>query len=180
MDDYLAQGFNDFADKSTDELAKQHVREMRDYWLGQHVFLHKEVLQGQTVHDALAEKRRTQREAALGVSIKHKQPEGIQEGFPDITTTAIERGYSSNETLRNGYILFEHVKIDSENTTDYKIVNYYNRLGTEYYYTCEADGTVRQFNSSEVVTAQEYMGWEASVVETRAVVDVRIYSKTFK
>jgi hypothetical protein len=107
------------------------------------------------------------------------ETEGIEEGFPDITTTALERGYTSNETLRNGYVLYEHVKINSENTTDYTVVSYFDRLGTEYYYTCEADGTVRQWSGSDPIEATEYLGREPSVIETRAIIDIKIYSKTF-
>ncbi len=99
------------------------------------------------------------------------------EGFPDITTTAAEKGYSGNATPRNGYVLYNHDKILTDNTTRFTTTNYTNTLTTKYYYTCEADGTVRQFKRASIDIAMEYTASEASVIETVVAVDVDIYTK---
>ena len=99
------------------------------------------------------------------------------QGFPDITTTAAEKGYTGEGTPRNGYVLYRHDIILEENTVEYDTVNYYPSLTTEYFYTCEADGTVRQWNGPNVAIAAEYVGSEASMIELTAIVDVDIYTK---
>lgn len=105
------------------------------------------------------------------------QTTSVIEGFPDITTTAAEKGYSGNLTPRNGYVLYKHDKISSDNTTQFKTVSYIDTLTTKYYYTSEADGTVRQFDKAIIAIATEYTGRQASVMETVAIVDVDIYTK---
>ena len=104
--------------------------------------------------------------------------EGIAEGFPDITTTPAERGYSGNLTPRNGYVLYGHDKVTAD-ATGYETVNYYKSPATEYFYTCEANGTVRQWSDAEVAAATEYVDNVESVSETRAVISVNMYSKVF-
>jgi len=99
------------------------------------------------------------------------------EGFPDITTTAITRGYTGNATPRVGFVLYEHDKILTDNATQFETVSYINGLTTKYYYTCEADGTVRQFDGANVLTATEYLGSEESKMETVVTVGVDIYTK---
>jgi len=99
------------------------------------------------------------------------------EGFPDITTTAADRGYSGNATLRAGYVLYNHDKISTDNTTQFETVSYIDVLTTDYYYTCEFNGTVRQFDGTDVATAIEYLGSAASKMDTVANVDVVIYTK---
>ena len=101
----------------------------------------------------------------------------VVEGFPDITTTAAEKGYTGNATPRNGYVLYNHALISTENTSQYTIANYYKTYRTNYYYTCESNGVVRQWSDSNLATAIEYYGDEMAVVETKAVVDIVIYSK---
>jgi len=101
----------------------------------------------------------------------------IVEGFPDIATTAAEKGYTGNATPRNGYVLYNHALISTENTSQYSIVNYYQAYQTDYYYTCESNGLVRQWSSSDVTIATEFYGDAMSVVETKAVVDIVIFSK---
>jgi hypothetical protein len=103
--------------------------------------------------------------------------EGAIEGFPDITTRAADKGYTGNLTPRDGYVLYRHDKIPSDNTTEYETVSYLTTLTTNYYYTCEADGTVRQWDGSDVTTAAEYLGSEATEVELQVDLDVDIYSK---
>ncbi len=102
---------------------------------------------------------------------------GTVEGFPDIVTTAAQKGYSGNGTARGGYVLYEHDKISSDNTTQFKTVSYFSTLSTRYYYTCEANGTVRQWDGPNVVRAREYLDSEESKIETKIVVDVDIYVK---
>jgi len=101
----------------------------------------------------------------------------VVEGFPDITTTAAEKGYSGNATARDGYVLYRHDVISTDNTSEFETVNYINMLATKYYYTCEADGTVWQFDGADVATATGYVSGEASKIETVATVDVDIYIK---
>ncbi len=99
------------------------------------------------------------------------------EGFPDITTTAAEKGYSGNATIRAGYVLYQHDKISTDNTTQFTTVSYIGKLTTKYCYTAEADGTVRQFDKANVSAATEYETREASKSETVVSVDVDIYFK---
>ncbi|MFC1978101.1 hypothetical protein ACFLWS_07580 [Chloroflexota bacterium] len=99
------------------------------------------------------------------------------EGFPDITTTPAQRGYSGNATLRGGYVLYKHDKISTDNTTQFETVSYLDTLITSYYYTCEADGTVRQFDGAAVATATEYLSSVASKGGLTATVDVDIYTR---
>jgi len=99
------------------------------------------------------------------------------EGFPDITTLADEKGYTGTGSPRDGYVLYGHNKIDPDDTTQFVTVNYIATLTTTYYYTCEADGTVRQFDIADVALATEYLGSEESKIETVATVDVDIYTK---
>jgi len=99
------------------------------------------------------------------------------EGFPDITTTAAEKGYTGTGTPRDGYVLYEHDKISTDNTTEFETVSYIDMLTTQYYYTCEADGTVRQFDGPDVVTAIEYLDSEEVGTEILAILDVDLYTK---
>ncbi|MFC2056283.1 hypothetical protein ACFLTO_01790 [Chloroflexota bacterium] len=99
------------------------------------------------------------------------------EGFPDIATTAVEKGYSGNVTPRNGYVLYKHDKISSGNTSQFGTVSYFNTPTTKYYYTCEANGTVRQWDSPNVVVAGEYLSIKLSKPETKINVGVAIYTK---
>ena len=99
------------------------------------------------------------------------------EGFPDIATTAAEKGYTGNVTPRDGYVLYEHDKISTDNTTRFETVSYFSTPTTKYYYTCEANGRVRQWGGLSVVTAREYLGSEESKIETKITVDVDIYLK---
>lgn len=102
---------------------------------------------------------------------------GIVEGFPDITTTAAEKFYSGNATPRGGYVLYNHDKISMADTTQYQTVNYFSTLTTQYYYTCEADGTIRQWDGPNVSRAMEYVSSEKTTVETKIIVDIDIYTK---
>lgn len=102
---------------------------------------------------------------------------GVIEGFPDYTTTAFEKGYSGNSTPRSGYVLYQHDKISTENPTVFSTVNYFNSPETRYYYTCEANGTVRQFDRAKVSEATEYLSSEPTTMETIATVNINIYTK---
>ncbi|MFC2052306.1 hypothetical protein ACFLT4_06225 [Chloroflexota bacterium] len=102
---------------------------------------------------------------------------GIIEGFPDITTTATHRGYTGNATPRDGYVLYNHDKIPTDNTSQFETTSYVTTLTTKYYYTCEADGSVRQFDEADLATAREYLGSEESKIETIATINVDIYTK---
>ena len=105
--------------------------------------------------------------------------EGMVEGFPDITTTAAEKDYTGTGTPRDGYVLYQHDKIFMDNPTQYQTVTYLNTLATDYYYTCEADGTVRQWDGPNVATAEEYLGRGESKTKTglKANMDIYIYIK---
>ena len=103
--------------------------------------------------------------------------EATVEGFPDIITTATDKGYSGNVTPRGGYVLYNHDKIDPDDSTQFDTVDYINVLTTTYYYTCEVDGTVRQFSGANLDTAVEYLNSKKTKPETIAIVDVVIYTK---
>ncbi len=96
--------------------------------------------------------------------------------FPDAITTAEGKGYTGTGTPSDGYILYEHDRITADNTSDYQTVNYIDKPVTEYYYTCQADGTVRQFDGPEMETATEYYGSEEIVFETVAKLAVDLYT----
>ena len=104
--------------------------------------------------------------------------EGEAEGFPDAATTAAEKGYTGTSTPKDGYLLYQHDLISTDNSTEYATVDYFNVLTTRYYYTCEADGTVRQFDGPDVTTATEYSGSEESKTETIAILGVDLYTKS--
>ena len=52
-----------------------------------------------------------------------------------------------------GYLLFDHDKTADNTTTP--VVRYLNMKSTKYYYTCEGDGTIRQWKSSTTSDANE-------------------------
>jgi len=95
-----------------------------------------------------------------------------KEGFPDILTTTEEKGYTGNKFPRNGYVLYEHDKTVSTNTTDFETLSYFPYLSTEYYYTCERNGAVRQFDGPDTFSATEYLN-----IDTVAILSVEIYTK---
>jgi len=97
--------------------------------------------------------------------------------FPDVTTTAADKGYTGTESPKAGYLLFQHDRILADNTTDFKTTSYIIRHTTRYYYTCEADGTVRQFDKPDIAKATEYSGSEEFRVETVANMDIDLYAK---
>ena len=97
--------------------------------------------------------------------------------FPDVATTIQSKGYTGTGTPRDGYLLYEHDRIIADNTTEYETVSYIDVPFTEYYYTCEADGSVRQFDGPDLETAAEYLGSEEAVFETVATVSVDLYTR---
>ncbi|HEY51659.1 MAG TPA: hypothetical protein G4O20_07645 [Dehalococcoidia bacterium] len=100
--------------------------------------------------------------------------------FPDAITTAEEKGYTGTGIPLDGYVLYEHDRITADNTSDYQTVTYIDQPITEYYYTCEADGTVRQFDGPDVESATEYFGSEEAVFEVVARLAIDLYSKPGK
>ena len=69
------------------------------------------------------------------------------EGFPDKTTTMANKWKGAGAYTgggKVGYTLYQCDKPTS--TTNYTTSNYVNMLKTKYYYTCEADGTVHQYD----------------------------------
>ncbi len=97
--------------------------------------------------------------------------------FPDTITTAKEKGYTGVETPSDGYVLYEHDRIATDNTADYQTMIYLDNPITEYYYTCELDGTVRQFDGPDLATATEYFGSEELIYEAVARLSIDLYSK---
>ncbi len=93
-------------------------------------------------------------------------------GFPDSTTVAADRGYTGADAPRDGYVLYNHDKISTDNTSQFETVSYILMPTTKYYYTSEADGTVRQFDGPDVATAKEYLD-----IETLVTLAVDLYSK---
>jgi len=101
----------------------------------------------------------------------------VIEGFPDVSTTIAEKGYTGAGSPRDGYVLYQHDKTSSDNTSQFNTVNYISILITDYYYTCEADGTVRQFERADVTVAIEHFLSPEFTTETRVLLDVEIYMK---
>jgi len=100
--------------------------------------------------------------------------------FPDAITTAEEKGYTGPGTPLDGYILYEHDRITADNASDYQTMTYIDKPITEYYYTCESDGTVRQFDGPDLEAATEYFGSEEIVFEAVAKLSIDLYSKLAK
>jgi hypothetical protein len=100
--------------------------------------------------------------------------------FPDALTTAAAKGYSGTGEAKDGYLLVQHDRISTDNGTEFETVDYIDLTSTVYYYTCEADGTVRQFDGPDVATATEFFGSEVVVPETVASLSIDLYSKTAK
>lgn len=99
------------------------------------------------------------------------------EGFPDFSTTVAARGYTGNFSPRDGYVIYEHDIISPDEPAEYQTVNYISTLTTIYYYTCEEDGTVRQWDGPSVTVANELIGSEAVRFEIRVILDVDIYTR---
>ncbi len=97
--------------------------------------------------------------------------------FPDITTAAVEKGYTGTGSPGDGYVLYGHDKIPTGSITYFETVNYVTTPSTEYYYTCTANWTVRQFDGADIATATEYLESDEFKLETIATVDVDIYIK---
>ncbi|MFC2003139.1 type II secretion system protein [Chloroflexota bacterium] len=70
-------------------------------------------------------------------------------GFPDFTTDGTDKGYG-DDTIQAGYVLHGHVKVLTASTTSTQ--NYVNVSQSQYYYTCESDGTVRQWDDAAMTT----------------------------
>jgi len=100
--------------------------------------------------------------------------------FTDNTTTAAEKGYTGTGTPKDGYLLYQHDQISADNTTEFETVSYITMRNMQYYYTCEADGTVRQFDGPDVATATEYLGSEEVDIKTVVNLDVDLYTKPAK
>ena len=69
-------------------------------------------------------------------------------GFPDPTTTAANKGLTAG-SANAGYILYQHDHVASDGTTVTRI-NYVTMGTTRWYYTCETDGSVRQFDKADL------------------------------
>ena len=100
------------------------------------------------------------------------------EGFPDATTSAFGKGFTGNATNvmpRQGYLLFQHDKINTSNTTLFTSTNYTQALMTTYFYTIEKNGTVHQWDP--VVKTKEYLDSNPTKVELSASIDIDFYFK---
>ncbi len=97
---------------------------------------------------------------------------GPETGFPDDSTPAADKGYTGDGSPRPGYVLYEHDRVIPDDTAEYETVSYIPLPVTKYYYTVEADGTVRQFDGPDVTEAIEYPD-----IEYLATLNVEIYSK---
>ena len=97
--------------------------------------------------------------------------------FTDNTTTAAEKGYIGTGTPKDGYVLYKHDRVFTDNTTEFETISYITMPTTQYYYTCEADGKVRQFDGPDVATATEYLSSEKVDMETIANLNVVLYTK---
>ena len=99
------------------------------------------------------------------------------EGFPDMTTTASGKGYTGNATFKPGYVLWEHDKASSDNSTRYTTANYTESPTTTYYYTAERDGTIRQWSGPNIALATEYSSSKPTKIELNASVSIDFYFK---
>jgi len=101
--------------------------------------------------------------------------------FPDFTSDWGSTGgkvvdpdgtaYTAGDDV--GYVLYSHDRMGDGASGP--PVSYATVTQTTYYYTCEADGTIRQWDGPDIATAYEYeMGEETKTVAT---VDVDIYTK---
>ncbi len=97
--------------------------------------------------------------------------------FPDITTPAAQKGYTGTGSPNYGYTLAQHDKISADDTAEFETISYIPALNTVYYYTCEADGTVRQFDEADLDIANEYRGSEEIAIETIATLTIDFYTK---
>jgi prepilin-type N-terminal cleavage/methylation domain-containing protein len=76
--------------------------------------------------------------------------------FPDSTTNSTAKGYTGVGSPKAGYLLYQHDLINPSDTTDFITVSYVTISQTRLYYTCEADGTVRQWDGVTPSAATEY------------------------
>ena len=72
--------------------------------------------------------------------------------YPDSTTNSSAKGYTGVGSPAAGYILYQHARINPTDTTAFDIVSYVTISQTRWYYTCESDGTVRQFLEAALTT----------------------------
>ncbi|MFC1993370.1 hypothetical protein ACFLV3_06160 [Chloroflexota bacterium] len=97
---------------------------------------------------------------AFAIGVAHNDMTWVDDttdrGFPDYTTTAVDKGYNGGGDPQPGYVLYQHDRIDPSDTTNYSTVNYVNISQTTYYYTCETDGTVRQWDDAAMTTEYTY------------------------
>ncbi|MFC1949211.1 hypothetical protein ACFLW0_03460 [Chloroflexota bacterium] len=103
--------------------------------------------------------------------------EGIFEGFPDPFTTVAAKGYTGTDFPEDGYLLYRHDKIPSDDPAEYETVDYFPELTTDYYYTCEPDGTLHQWDGPDLSIATEFATDEEPPLWITATVDVVIYTK---
>jgi len=72
-------------------------------------------------------------------------------GFPDYGTLATAKGGTFEAGDQDGYVLFGHDIIGDAMIppAGAALVNYINNPQTTYFYTCDADGTVRQYADAD-------------------------------
>lgn len=70
--------------------------------------------------------------------------------FPDNTTTPADKGFTVVvvATNKDGYLLYTHDITDDGAATP--TVNYTSPSTSTYFYTCESDGTIRQFDRADL------------------------------
>jgi len=91
------------------------------------------------------------RNVAGGVAFNHMAafPDNTSACTVDKVNDPVDAAYTAND--KDGYILYTHDKIaDSSSSTE--LVNYIHTPTTIYYYTCEADGTIRQWSDAAMTT----------------------------
>ncbi|MFC1968729.1 hypothetical protein ACFLVX_05045 [Chloroflexota bacterium] len=99
--------------------------------------------------------------------------------FPDATSAVtVDKVKDPDWTAyrdgdKDGFILYTHDK--TADNAQAGLIKYVTMSETRYYYTCEADGTVRQFDGPDVAAATEYAYSEEQEVETVAVLNVDLY-----
>jgi len=116
----------------------------------------------------------------VGVNDMTAFPDSLSNVAGGDKVTDPEGYHYADATDKAGYTLYGHdiTGSDAGNPNPNQVdVNYVTMSETSYYYTCESDGTIRQFDGPDVATAKEYFSGERVKTETVATLDVDLYTK---
>ena len=102
--------------------------------------------------------------------------EFIIEGFPDNFTPVRQKGYIGEGEPRDGYVLVGHDKISTGDPAVFTSVNYTDTLVTQYFYTCESSGKVRQWDDSYIASAYEFTRLSEEITLMQLTCTIQIYT----